>query len=193
MQALVTILLLCVATLARAADPLLLTSIKGFSAGMTAGQIEQLLRSETIPFKKSSEKPTYGSIYYTLGECIKKSFIGLCVETESKLTIGGAEVDMLLFYPESGLIEFQFDVTLGLETNQQKYSDAQGVINSLTTQHASAWEVTDVSCGNYGCMTTKSLHQGDGYFIHVSHNESGIPRILIGLSRNLGSVDIEDF
>jgi len=178
-----------------AADPLTLTEIKGFSGGMSKEEVEAVLDQRGIHYVRSGDKPTIlGWIMYALGKCPKKNWLGVCKEEyDSGLTIGGAEINAIYYYPASQLVELNFEVTDGMDINQQEYSDAQTVVNALLAQHSASWEVSDVECGDYGCKTTRSLHQGNGRFISVSQNEGGIPSITISLSKNQGSADMEDF
>lgn len=178
-----------------AADPLALTEIKGFSAGMTSAQVEDVLTDREIYFAKSGDKPSIlGWIMYGLGKCTKKTWLGLCKEdSDSGLTIGGAEINAILYYPASSSLELSFEVTDGMDFNQQEYANAQAVVHALLAQHSTLWEVSDVECGDYGCKTTKSLHQGGGQFISVLQNEDGVPYVAIKLSKNQGSADMGDF
>lgn len=191
----VTLVVVSMASRVDAADPLALTEIKGFSAGMTSAQIEDVLTEMEVHFEKTGDKPSIlGWIMYGLGECTKKTWLGLCKEdSASGLTIGGAEVNAIFYYPASSSLELSFEVTDGMDVNQQEYSNAQAVVNALLAQHSTSWEVSDVECGDYGCKTTRSLHQGGGRFISVLHNEGGMPYVAIKLSRNQGSADMEDF
>ena len=188
-------IVMCALSQAYAADPLALSELKGFSAGMKKEQVEAVLDTRGIHYEKSGDKPTVlGWIMYGLGKCPKKNWLGVCKEEyDSGLTIGGAEINVIYYYPATQTIELGFEITDGMEINQQEYSDAQTVVNALLAQHSASWEVSDVECGDYGCKTTRSLHQGNGRFISVSQNEGGMPYIAISLSKNLGSADMEDF
>jgi hypothetical protein len=179
---------------AGAADPLSLTEIKGFSAGMTLDQVKERLSELEIPYDSGSDKPSIlGWVLISVAECLEKGFFGACKKAESAFTIGGAEIDMLFYYPASKTIEFQFLLMSGSGIDHQRYSNAQTVVNSLLAQYPERWENTDVSCNQYGCQKTMSLHQGDGRFINITTTEDGMPVIKIGLSQNAGEADLGDF
>ena len=184
-----------------ASDPRELSSIKGFSAGMELEQVKKVLGVVVEFYEEVMPKLTLKLGYYAwnLGECKKRGrFSKVCSErTPSSFTIGGLPVSSIYYYPESKSVRFDLGVYeysgyLPAITHKS-YSDGQALASYLKNQHEFDWKISDIDCGQFGCVEERSLHQGDNRFITVGVGDGGAATVYIKLSRNVGEVDQGDF